>query len=66
MGAYYQLGIIEKFTAQSKKTLSEEKWKQLLKVLVEEFSIEPKLINWLFRHANLDNCLAGAIISTVN
>lgn len=156
MGAYYNLGIIQNFTAQSNKALSEEKWKQCLndrinldlfeikltdgyikgvlkdqifeeniedfynklkeislsneisyyfsecgtnpdsyrwnrikmylchenveinisieyislfvegKVLAEEFSIEPRLINWLFRHSNIDNCLAGAIISAIN
>jgi hypothetical protein len=158
MGAYYTLGLIQRFTARSERALSEEKWKQLLnervnlelfeieftpdqvnavlkekifedniedfycklkkithdngidyyftengtqrdnydwdrtrvyfcndenekiamhvleytslftegKVLAEEFSIEPKLINWLFRHCDFGNCLAGAIISTIN
>ena len=35
------------------------------KVLVEEFSKEPKLINWLFRHSNIENKLRGAIISAI-
>ncbi|TMN21850.1 hypothetical protein [Lentibacillus cibarius] len=35
------------------------------KVIVEEFSIEPKLINWLFRHASLSNPLAGCIMSDI-
>lgn len=32
------------------------------KVLAEEFSCEPKIVNWLFRHSNLNNKLAGCII----
>jgi hypothetical protein len=35
------------------------------KVLVEEFSIEPKLMNWLFRHCNFGNLLSGCIISNI-
>lgn len=35
------------------------------KVLAEEFYIEPKLINWLFRHANLSNKLAGCVMSGI-
>jgi hypothetical protein len=35
------------------------------KVLVEEFSIEPKLMNWLFRHCDFGNPLSGCIISSI-
>ncbi len=35
------------------------------KVLVEEFSAEPRLMNWLFRHSNFDNRLAGAVVSGI-
>ncbi|MDR4887518.1 hypothetical protein RGU12_08075 [Fredinandcohnia sp. QZ13] len=35
------------------------------KVLVEEFSFEPKLVNWLFRHANISNPLIGCVMSDV-
>ncbi|TMN21841.1 hypothetical protein [Lentibacillus cibarius] len=35
------------------------------KVLVEEFSIEPKLINWLFRHVNLANPLVGCVMCDI-
>jgi hypothetical protein len=35
------------------------------KVLAEEFSIEPKLINWLFRHCDFGNSLSGCIISSI-
>ncbi|MFH0925450.1 MAG: hypothetical protein V1872_07435 [bacterium] len=35
------------------------------KVSVEEFNIEPKLMNWLFRHTNFGNKLAGAIVSSI-
>lgn len=35
------------------------------KVLVEEFNTEPKLMNWLFRHADLSNRLAGCIMSDI-
>lgn len=35
------------------------------KVLVEEFNIEPKLINWLFRHVDLSNPLGGCIITDI-
>lgn len=35
------------------------------KVFVEEFSIEPKLINWLFRHVDISNQLAGCVMSDV-
>jgi len=35
------------------------------KVLVEEFNIEPMLINWLFRHTDFGNRLAGCIVSDI-
>ncbi|MCM3671637.1 hypothetical protein M3181_22020 [Mesobacillus maritimus] len=35
------------------------------KVLVEEFSTDPVLINYLFRNSNIKNPLAGAVISQV-
>jgi hypothetical protein len=35
------------------------------KVSVEEFDLEPALLNWLFRHSSFDNPLAGAIISDI-
>jgi len=35
------------------------------KVLAEEFSFEPRLCNWLFRHAPLENPLRGAIFSGI-
>ena len=35
------------------------------KVSVEEFNIEPKLINWLFRHIDFGNRLAGCIVSSI-
>ena len=35
------------------------------KVLVEEFSTDPVLINYLFRHSNISNPLKGAVISQV-
>jgi hypothetical protein len=35
------------------------------KVGAEIFSTEPKLINWLFRHADIKNPLAGAIVSDI-
>jgi glutamine cyclotransferase len=35
------------------------------KVGAEEFDIEPALINWLFRHINFGNPLAGAIMSSI-
>lgn len=35
------------------------------KVLAEEFNIEPKLINWLFRHVDFGNRLAGCIVSDI-
>lgn len=35
------------------------------KVGAEEFIIEPKLINWLFRHANLSNKLTGCVMSGI-
>lgn len=35
------------------------------KVLVEEFSFEPKLINWLFRHIDISNPLRGCVMSDV-
>ena len=35
------------------------------KVLAEEFYTEPHLINWLFRHSNIQNKLAGCVISDI-
>ncbi|MHA6250330.1 hypothetical protein ACXYMZ_00180 [Oceanobacillus sp. CAU 1775] len=35
------------------------------KVFVEEFSFEPKIINWLFRHIDISNPLAGCVMSDV-
>lgn len=35
------------------------------KVLVEEFDMEPMLMNWLFRHADFGNCLSGCVISSI-
>lgn len=35
------------------------------KVMVEEFYTEPILINWLFRNSNIDNKLAGCVISEI-
>ncbi|NEO26316.1 MAG: hypothetical protein F6K03_05315 [Kamptonema sp. SIO4C4] len=35
------------------------------KVSAEEFSLEPALLNWLFRHSNFENPLAGAILSGI-
>lgn len=35
------------------------------KVLVEEFNTEPMLMNWLFRHADLSNKLAGCVMSDI-
>lgn len=35
------------------------------KVLTEQFIEEPKLMNWLFRHCDLGNPLAGCIISSI-
>ena len=35
------------------------------KVLVEEFYTEPVLINWLFRNSNIENKLAGCIVSEI-
>ncbi|GAE94590.1 hypothetical protein JCM21714_3762 [Gracilibacillus boraciitolerans JCM 21714] len=35
------------------------------KVMVEEFNTEPKLMNWLFRHVNLSNKLAGCVMSDI-
>lgn len=35
------------------------------KVIVEEFDIEPPLINWLFRHCKMENKLAGCIVSSI-
>lgn len=35
------------------------------KVLVEEFSYEPKIVNWLFRHSNISNPLTGCVMSDV-
>jgi len=35
------------------------------KVLVEEFDTEPILMNWLFRQSNIENKLAGCVISGI-
>lgn len=35
------------------------------KVFVEEFYSDPILINWLFRHSDIKNKLAGCIISNI-
>ncbi|NJK28154.1 MAG: hypothetical protein HC925_06195 [Coleofasciculaceae cyanobacterium SM2_3_26] len=35
------------------------------KVGVEEFDIEPLLLNWLFRHSDFENPLAGAVMSSI-
>lgn len=35
------------------------------KVFVEEFSFEPKIINWLFHHIDISNPLAGCVMSDV-
>lgn len=35
------------------------------KVLAETFNKEAKLINWLFRHSNIENKLTGAVISDI-
>lgn len=35
------------------------------KVFVEEFSFEPKLMNWLFRHTDISNPLVGCVMSDV-
>lgn len=35
------------------------------KVFVEEFSYEPKIINWLFRHINISNPLTGCVMGDV-
>lgn len=35
------------------------------KVSVEEFSIEPYLMNWLFRHVDLSNPLSGCILTDI-
>ena len=35
------------------------------KVFVEEFSYEPKIINWLFRHIDISNPLAGCVMNDV-
>lgn len=35
------------------------------KVLAEEFDTDPVLINWLFRHSNIENKLAGCMISAI-
>lgn len=35
------------------------------KVAVEEFSIEPNLMNWLFRHVDLSNPLSGCIMTDI-
>jgi hypothetical protein len=35
------------------------------KVLVEEFNTDPVLVNYLFRHSNINNRLRGAVISQI-
>ena len=35
------------------------------KVLAEEFDTDPVLINWLFRHSNIESKLAGCVISAI-
>ena len=35
------------------------------KVMAEEFYTEPVLLNWLFRNSNINNKLAGCIVSRV-
>ena len=35
------------------------------KVFVEEFSFEPKIMNWLFRHSSISNPLSGCVMSDV-
>lgn len=35
------------------------------KVSVEAFSIEPSLMNWLFRHVDLSNPLSGCIMTDI-
>lgn len=35
------------------------------KVFVEEFSYEPKIINWLFRHIDISNPLTGCVMGDV-
>lgn len=35
------------------------------KVVAEQFSSEPMLVNWLFRHAPIGNPLAGAIVTDI-
>ncbi|MFB4472744.1 hypothetical protein [Virgibacillus sp. SK37] len=35
------------------------------KVSVEEFSFEPKIINWLFRHIDISNPLTGCVMGDV-
>lgn len=35
------------------------------KVRAESFSVEPVLMNWLFRHSDFSNPLAGAVVSGI-
>lgn len=35
------------------------------KVIAEEFSFEPLLMNWLFRHVDLSNPLSGCIMTDI-
>lgn len=35
------------------------------KVMTEEFSVEPVLLNWLFRNSKIENKLAGCMISDI-
>lgn len=35
------------------------------KVFVEEFTFEPKIINWLFRNSSISNPLSGCVMSNV-
>ena len=35
------------------------------KVIAESFSVEPVLINWLFRHSDFGNPLTGTVVSSI-
>ena len=35
------------------------------KVMAESFSVEPVLMNWLFRHSDFGNPLAGTVVSSI-
>jgi hypothetical protein len=59
---------IDLYDGEAKKIVITVDYKLLFvegKVLAEGFSIEPTLINWLFRHSDFGNCLAGSIISDI-